>query len=130
MSYQLDQMVEGCSIGGHKCDKDSDFALVKDPKYGNCYTFNYKAPSYKSRRAGPSDGIALTLTVDSSEYVCSSDSSGFRVVINRQEENPFPDSEGYLLAPGTYTRIAMRQVRLLPYYFHLAFFKFWLAKNC
>lgn len=55
-------------------------------------------------------GITMLLTIEGTDYLCSSDSAGFRIVFHRQNESPFPNVNGFYIAPGTSARFALRKV--------------------
>jgi Amiloride-sensitive sodium channel len=56
-------------------------------------------------------GLFLILKSERSEYLCSSESVGFRIAIHQAAEMPFPDISGYSLPPGYITNVAVSQVR-------------------
>ena len=54
----------------------------------------------------------MTIFVDQSEYIPSlSSSAGIRLLIHRQDQQPFPEDEGMEVGPGQLTSIKIRMVR-------------------
>lgn len=112
----------------------SDVKQFIHPIFGACYTFNGMSPSkYKSARAGPLygkyasvsvffhttskciecnlTGLRLLLKSNQSDYVKGTESSGVRVVVHGQGEEPFPDAFGYNAASGYTTSFGVQFVR-------------------
>ena len=89
-----------------------DFHDMYDSALGNCFTFNYmNPPKYLSQRAGKDHGLTILLQTSQKDYLCTSQTAGFRVLIHNYTEYPFPDALGYNISPGTVTGIALMQVR-------------------
>ncbi|KAK7503195.1 hypothetical protein BaRGS_00005460, partial [Batillaria attramentaria] len=52
-------------------------------------------------------GLSLVLDTQSEEYLGTSDTLGFKIVVHEQNDMPFPGDEGVVVAPGTATYIAI-----------------------
>ena len=89
----------------------SDFKQIYDPALGNCFTYNFDVNHLKqSFRAGAPYGLTILLQGSQSDYMCTSQTAGFKVIIHNATEHPFPDTSGYLIAPGTSSNLAIKQV--------------------
>lgn len=111
----------------------SDFEYLYNPLMGNCYIYNPGIqPKHWSYRAGSLYGMQLLLialllfsfenfcdfiglrmllSVEQAEYICSSTTSGFRLLIHENQVIPYPDSAGYNVAMGTTTLYSMQTVQ-------------------
>ena len=89
-----------------------DFKTTFDPILGNCFTYNFNLSNLKtSYRAGANHGLRVLLQASQDDYVCTSLSAGFKIVIHDAAQKPFPDAGGFIVAPGTATDIAMHKVK-------------------
>ena len=60
-------------------------------------------------------GLRLTLNVESEEYIgMFSPSVGARITIHPRKEKPFPDYNGFNVAPGFETNVAVKRVLVCP----------------
>ncbi|MCP3666123.1 MAG: hypothetical protein GY696_27090 [Gammaproteobacteria bacterium] len=129
MGHSIGETMPICTYNGLNCDLEKyrealnleicfqslirfrDFKNNYSPSMGNCFTYNYAADSrLMTHRAGEGFGLTILLQVSQKDYLCTSQTAGFRIVIHNSTEHPFPDSAGYLISPGTYTNIALTQV--------------------
>lgn len=108
----------------------SDFALKRDPNYGNCYTFNADGKHMTSSQAGmkkgnPSSyrslsrmivlvslslGLSVAYFVSEQEYLDFIQNAGVRVVVHRQNETVFPDASGFNIPSGYQSTISLTEV--------------------
>ncbi|KAI1717254.1 mitochondrial ribosomal protein l28 domain-containing protein [Ditylenchus destructor] len=79
LSIPKSQLIQKCSFNGKACDIDKDFSVIADPTFGNCYTFNHNRNETKSSiRAGPANGLRLSLFVNASQYLPITESGCYR----------------------------------------------------
>lgn len=55
-------------------------------------------------------GLAVTLYNDEAEYLCTSESAGFKISLQDQPEYPFPEINGFYAATGVLTSAAIKRV--------------------
>lgn len=55
-------------------------------------------------------GLRVVLKTPQSDYLCSTESAGFIIVLKDNNQTAFPDIEGYKVAPGTDSYIAVTKV--------------------
>ncbi|XP_012942491.1 degenerin mec-10-like [Aplysia californica] len=98
-----------CGIG--------DFLTIFNYKYGRCFIFNdmlQKHNDISSQRyttqPGPDNGLILELDVEQSEYLDTTESVGFKIVVNPQDTIAFPEDQGLIVMPGTSTNIGLKKV--------------------
>lgn len=58
-----------------------------------------------------SPGLKLLLNAHQYEYISTSDSSGFRIIIHNPNETIYPDAMGFYVAPGFKTSASFKAVR-------------------
>ncbi|KHJ86253.1 hypothetical protein OESDEN_14001 [Oesophagostomum dentatum] len=113
MSQAKHNLIHKCSFNGKPCDIDKDFAIISDPTFGNCFTFNHNRSDFKSSlRAGPMYGLRVMLYVNASDYLPTSEAVGVRLTIHDKDEFPFPDTFGYSAPTGYISSFGMRMVTL------------------
>ena len=79
---------------------------------GNCFTFNFHQPAkYETSRPGSQSGLKLLLQSAQSEYICTSQIGGFKIIVHNQTDRPFADTQGFNVAPGKVTSISLSQVK-------------------
>ncbi|VDO99369.1 unnamed protein product [Heligmosomoides polygyrus] len=113
MSQTKHNLIHKCSFNGKSCDIDRDFAIISDPTFGNCFTFNHNRSDIKSSlRAGPMYGLRVMLFVNASDYLPTSEAVGVRLTIHDKEEFPFPDTFGYSAPTGYISSFGMRMKKM------------------
>ncbi|KAL6737004.1 hypothetical protein Aduo_010684 [Ancylostoma duodenale] len=113
MSQAKHNLIHKCSFNGKPCDIDKDFAIISDPTFGNCFTFNYNRSDFKSSlRAGPMYGLRVMLFVNASDYLPTSEAVGVRLTIHDKDEFPFPDTFGYSAPTGYISSFGMRMKKM------------------
>lgn len=55
-------------------------------------------------------GLSLTMFYDQGDYLCTFDSSGFKVTLQHQTESPFPEIGGFYAVAGVVTSVILRRV--------------------
>ncbi len=106
-----------CSIFQHHFLRFSDFKNTLNPVLGNCFTYNFNLSSHRfAYRAGAEFGLTVLLQGSQDDYICTSQTAGFRVLIHNATEYPFPDAAGYYIEPGTSNDIAISQVSCHPHW--------------
>ncbi|PAV57231.1 hypothetical protein WR25_11472 [Diploscapter pachys] len=116
LGYGKKELILMGSFDGKQINVDQEFRLHSDPRYGNCFTFNWNTIRNKTMsRAGPSYGLRLMLFVNSSDYLPTTEATGVRLAIHSQDESPYPDTFGYSAPTGTLSSfgISLRSVRRL-----------------
>ncbi|XP_014662731.1 PREDICTED: degenerin-like protein asic-1 [Priapulus caudatus] len=106
-----------CAFNGRKCDLKKDFILTLSGRYGNCYTYNYgfDKPAIRFSKTGARAGLTLTLFVNQDDYgTAYTQSAGARIVLHQPGQSPFPIEEGFDVAPGFETSLAVQLVELTP----------------
>ncbi len=134
MGHDLIETIPFCTFNGEKChfekyqfflldvcrarvSKFRDFKLIYDPALGNCFTYNFNATTSRNTfRAGSEYGLSILLQGSQRDYMCTSQTAGFKIIIHDPNEKPFPDAAGYYIGPGTSSNIALKKVSILcPY---------------
>ncbi|KAF2363774.1 Epithelial sodium channel [Trinorchestia longiramus] len=119
------EFIEICSIDGTHCDHREFFEYMTND-LGVCYTFNSphvinkqtknmtiddrrkKFTPRSSYSTGPLTGLRLTLNLHTSKQVSMLSSDvGLRVVLHEPWVAPFPDTQGFNLAPGMSHSVAI-----------------------
>ncbi|PIO76593.1 Amiloride-sensitive sodium channel [Teladorsagia circumcincta] len=94
-------------------EQQRDFAIISDPTFGNCFTFNHNRSDIKSSlRAGPMHGLRVMLFVNASDYLPTSEAVGVRLTIHDKDEFPFPDTFGYSAPTGYISSFGMRMKKM------------------
>ncbi|EFO27882.2 amiloride-sensitive sodium channel [Loa loa] len=118
MSQRKDELILKCSFNQRDCDIENDFKLHYDQTYGNCYTFNWnRTKQVTAHQAGANFGLRVLLYADTSEYLPTSESVGFRITIHDKWVMPFPDAFGYNAPTGFLSAFGVRMKkfnRLVP----------------
>uniref|UniRef100_A0AAF5RWC9 Uncharacterized protein n=1 Tax=Wuchereria bancrofti TaxID=6293 RepID=A0AAF5RWC9_WUCBA len=118
MSQQKDELILKCSFNQKDCDIENDFKLHYDQTYGNCYTFNWnRTKQVTAHQAGANFGLRVLLYADTSEYLPTSESVGFRITVHDKWVVPFPDAFGYNAPTGFLSSFGVRMKkfnRLVP----------------
>ncbi len=115
IGHQLEQFVIYCRFQNKNCNF-SDFELLQDPMFLNCYTF--KPISTDSVQAGQRHGLMMILYTESKEahdntgaaYVKESvvgNGDGVRIVIHEPNTHPAPVDQGVSISPGQSTDISL-----------------------
>ncbi|MCP3661328.1 MAG: amiloride-sensitive sodium channel family protein [Gammaproteobacteria bacterium] len=79
---------------------------------GNCFTYNFNTSSARmTYRAGANHGLTVHLQSSQYEYIGTSQTAGYKILIHDATEHPFADNQGYAIAPGTSTDISISKVR-------------------
>ena len=71
-------------------------------------------PKYRAYKGGMENGLLLITQGSQSDYLCTSQTAGFKLVIHNSTQHPFPDSDGINVSPGTATNIALSRVKNRP----------------
>ena len=71
-------------------------------------------PKYQSNRAGADYGVTLLLHAAQQDYMCTSIMAGFRITVHNSSEQPFPDTSGIYIVPGTNNYIELKRVVFWP----------------
>ncbi|XP_013380995.1 amiloride-sensitive sodium channel subunit alpha isoform X2 [Lingula anatina] len=116
VGHELDTMIISCTFNGVTCSS-ANFTRFNNHQFGNCYTFNSgwdsSIPVETSSNAGPLYGLSLEMYIEQSEYIGDlSESAGVRVQIHSQRSMAFPEDEGFNIAPGYLTSMAMTRVEI------------------
>ncbi|MCP9263630.1 hypothetical protein DINM_007017 [Dirofilaria immitis] len=118
MSQQKHELILKCSFNQKDCDIENDFKLYYDQAYGNCYTFNWnRSKQVTAHQAGANFGLRVLLYADTSEYLPTSESVGFRITVHDKWVVPFPDAFGYNAPTGFLSSFGVRMKkfnRLVP----------------
>ncbi|XP_070541621.1 amiloride-sensitive sodium channel subunit gamma-like [Ptychodera flava] len=115
MGHQLSTMLLDCVWRGYQCSPDN-FTQFYNYKYGNCFTFNSgrNGEALTINKPGPMYGLSLELYIEQIEYMIgTTEAAGVRVLLHHQDEMPFPEDEGFSVAPGQAASVGVRQMELL-----------------
>uniref|UniRef100_A0AC35U509 Amiloride-sensitive sodium channel n=1 Tax=Rhabditophanes sp. KR3021 TaxID=114890 RepID=A0AC35U509_9BILA len=114
MSQPMDELILKCSFNQRDCDFENDFKLHYDATYGNCYTFNHnRSRMVQANRAGANYGLRMLLFANTSEYLPTTESVGFRVTVHDKWITPFPDAFGYSAPTGFMTSFGVRMKQFI-----------------
>ncbi|KAK7073350.1 hypothetical protein SK128_014299 [Halocaridina rubra] len=119
------KFIQSCSFDSRGCSSESIYAWTSD-KYGICYTFNsvFVQEEYKNETLstpisskpketasfGPANGLRLTLNIAYEQYIALlSPDIGARVIVHSPRQLPFPEDEGFNVAPGRSISIAIQR---------------------
>ncbi len=73
--------------------------------------YNFNSSSAKmAYRAGSDHGLFILLQGNQKDYMCTTQTAGFKILIHNATERPFVDTQGYMIAPGTSSMISIKQV--------------------
>lgn len=116
VGHELDTLVVSCTYNGLTCTSDN-FTQFNNHLYGNCYTFNSGWDGedllVTSSKAGPLYGLSLEMFIEQDEYIGDlSDSAGIRVQVHSQNVMPFPEDQGFNIAPGFVTSMALKRTEI------------------
>ncbi|KAF6041447.1 hypothetical protein EB796_000245 [Bugula neritina] len=107
-------MVIFCSFHGEECEPN-DFTYFRDPRYGNCVTFNSgvnseSAVMKKTSVAGPDYGLSVVVYLEQFDYIpLLTEAAGAVVVIHNQTVMPFPDQNAISLTANTLVNIGINK---------------------
>ncbi|CAF0901340.1 unnamed protein product [Brachionus calyciflorus] len=110
--FKLNDMLISCNFNEIKCDL-TDFTLIKNELYGNCYSFNMaKNESIRSTsKYGPKYGLQMEFYIGHPESSSpTSLTSGAILFINNQSSLVRLTDPGIELSPGTQTNIAINRM--------------------
>ncbi|XP_038077374.1 low-density lipoprotein receptor-related protein 2-like [Patiria miniata] len=107
--HQKDDFILQCTYEQRKCNM-SNFQLLQDDNYGNCFTFNAAIDNpITAKKTGSRYGLQMTLFLEQSEYISIfGPEAGVRVCINPQHIRPNPTDTGMTVKPGTVTSLGLR----------------------
>lgn len=109
--YQQNELIRNCSFNGRLCEP-SDFAMLTNDRYGNCYTFNkitvFRENTLMTSDVGSRSGLELVLVTNSNHSVPVSHTVGFRVVIHNPLDHPNPEKNGINIFPGYETQVSLK----------------------
>ncbi|XP_042865706.1 uncharacterized protein LOC122249150 isoform X2 [Penaeus japonicus] len=117
--------VKTCSYDRRPCSYRLFYSWNSD-QYGECHTFNSafrtiklkngrtrKATPWKTSSVGPRNGIRLTLSIKSSNYMTLlSPDMGAKVIVHSPRHIPFPEDEGFNVSPGISVSIAVKTKKI------------------
>ncbi|XP_006813344.1 epithelial sodium channel subunit alpha-like [Saccoglossus kowalevskii] len=114
LGHQADMFIVNCTWQGEQCYA-SNFTTFSNSMYGNCFTINgpsgYIDPYWTTSFSGPIYGLSLQLFIEQDEYIKGYTAiAGARIVIHDQDKMPFPEDNGFTIAPGAATSIGIRKV--------------------
>ncbi|XP_067674763.1 acid-sensing ion channel 2-like [Haliotis asinina] len=111
IGHQIEDMLFGCTYQGISCTTEN-FTRFYNYMHGNCYTFTPTATDYMfSTKTGPLYGLSLMLNAEEDEYVKSlTNSVGFKVTVHNHHVMPFPEDDGFDIAPSFATSVGVRKV--------------------
>ncbi|XP_070566204.1 acid-sensing ion channel 2-like [Ptychodera flava] len=112
LGHQNEDFILQCTFDQTKCHYE-DFEVIQDDKYGNCFTWNHHSRNMSLRSTGPGSthGLKLTLFTEQSEYISIyGQDSGVRVSIHEMGTTPFPEDDGFTVAPGKATGVGLKQL--------------------
>ncbi|XP_048735212.2 degenerin unc-8-like [Ostrea edulis] len=111
--HQKTDMITNCVFSGHQCSP-ANFTYLHNSKYGNCYTFNSikdPNPALYTFYAGPLMGLTLEFNIQQAEYISAlAPDAGIRVSIHERGTYPFPEDDGFTIAPGFASSVALKRV--------------------
>ncbi|XP_062572375.1 amiloride-sensitive sodium channel subunit gamma-like [Saccostrea cucullata] len=111
--HQKMDMITSCVFAGNLCSPEN-FTYLHNSKYGNCYTFNSikdPNPPLYTYYAGPLMGMTLEFNIQQDEYISAlAPDAGIRVSIHERGTYPFPEDDGFTIAPGMATSVALKRV--------------------
>ncbi|XP_041354351.1 amiloride-sensitive sodium channel subunit gamma-like isoform X2 [Gigantopelta aegis] len=114
MGHNITWMLLDCTFGDFRCSP-GNFTYFSNAKHGNCYTFNAgkQTEIRTTKKTGPTYGLTLELYIEHGEYIADlSPDAGIKLVIHNQSYMPFPEDDGFVVAPGTKTAIGLTLVDL------------------
>ncbi|CAH1796191.1 unnamed protein product [Owenia fusiformis] len=126
IGHQLEDMLIECSWAGYQCSPQN-FTRLQNDYYGNCFTFNAgdmgnaynlswtneTTEPLTVSKGGPLYGLTLELFIEQHEYVGDlSPGAGMRVVVHSVSQMPFPEDEGFDIAPGYATSVGLKKTKI------------------
>lgn len=115
MGHKKNDFILGCLMSYQTCNM-SDFKLVQNPHYFNCYTFTGEQSVSAAVRPGPLQGLSLILYLEAyngdhqdiyNNLSPVEETVGLRVIIHEPGTMPDPIIQGLDVTPGTSTSIAL-----------------------
>uniref|UniRef100_A0A914QHQ7 Uncharacterized protein n=1 Tax=Panagrolaimus davidi TaxID=227884 RepID=A0A914QHQ7_9BILA len=94
----FNEFFQGCAFETNDCDPEH-WNTFLNPVLGACFTFNNQS-QVKSMRIGSTYGLRVIVKTNSSEFIATSDTGGFRVFVHDQSEYPFPEVSGVSVGVG------------------------------
>lgn len=104
-TQKWNEMFMSCKFNGKNCF-DYDFDYYENFYYGKCYRFN--GPKDKNRtisKSGTNFGLEIEISTGLNKNLTVS--SGFKILINNQSFNSFPEENGIDITHGHQTNIAI-----------------------
>ena len=103
--HNLSLILFNCSFRNKKCTVN-DFKKYRNYFYGNCFRFNWDLNDLKMvNRPGLKYGLRLELFTGFDGL--NTDSDGFKILINNQSFQGYPEENGFDISPGFQTNIAI-----------------------
>ncbi|XP_067948260.1 acid-sensing ion channel 1A-like isoform X2 [Watersipora subatra] len=123
LGHNASELALFCSFYGESCESEY-FRYLRDPRYGNCITFNSgrletsdesasvtKIPLKASSLTGPESGLSFVIFVEQYEYIpVLTPAVGALIVVHNQSVMPFPDQNGISVTAQTLVNIGIRKV--------------------
>ena len=100
----------------------SNWITINNPKYGNCYIFNYNTTNANAtgtvrsaKTTGSSSSLSIELYLDQTVYtpLSLSQEAGARMTIHDPSTYPMVDEYGMNFRPNTASNIGIQQVHVL-----------------
>ena len=79
-------------------------------RYGSCFIFNADENELLASRTGPRHSLRLQVNVGQPDYLLTTSASGVRVIVHDSKVMPFPEDEGFSVAPGQLANIGVKMV--------------------
>uniref|UniRef100_A0A0N4Z1G8 Acid-sensing ion channel 1 n=1 Tax=Parastrongyloides trichosuri TaxID=131310 RepID=A0A0N4Z1G8_PARTI len=106
INYDYNDMIVRCNFGESKCNVTEDTEIVDSPVYGKCVKFNPKG-IWTVNQKGSKYGLNLLMLTRNKNKLPFYISTGGVVLIHRDDEYPFVETNPILLSPGFSTSIGL-----------------------
>lgn len=103
ITFNWSEIFQSCKFKNKKCN-ESDFDYFSNFYYGKCFSFNRDNTRTLSK-PGWKYGLQLELSVGLYELLALN--AGFKILINNQTLNSYPEENGIEVSPGFLTNIAI-----------------------
>ncbi|XP_041464799.1 amiloride-sensitive sodium channel subunit alpha-like isoform X1 [Lytechinus variegatus] len=112
--HTLEDFVIQCTYNQRTCNLSTDFTVLQNRHYGNCFTFNFgreeNSTLKMTTKTGALSGLHLSLMVEEDEYMgLLAPIRGAKIVIHAPHITPFPEDDGISLETGSAFSIGIRE---------------------
>ncbi|XP_013397928.1 acid-sensing ion channel 1 [Lingula anatina] len=99
-----------CEWNAQPCSVDNFTRILTE--MGVCYTFNHGDTNLKTELLGSTFGLKLILNAEQYNYLATTHSAGFTVLLHHPDDVPYIENLGFQVAPGESISVGISQTKV------------------